>query len=103
MVLLSSSKFLIIAFSSHCLVLVDDPDNAVNGHFRINRSVDGNGGGYTASADATERVEGKQAVFGGFAGLDTEYIRKFVDDLLRAFNVASGALTATDNVLALRL
>ena len=76
--------------------------NAVNGHFRVNRTVNGNGGGDTARAYTTKSVKSKQAVVGRFARFDMKQIRKLIYNLLRAFDVASRSQTTTDNVLALR-
>ena len=66
----------------------------------INFSVDGNGGSNCASADAAESIDGEKTVFGGFAGFDSENFGEFIDDLLCAFNVASGSETAADYVFS---
>ena len=51
----------------YTLKYVDYGGNGVHRHFRVNLSVDGNGGSDTAGADTAQCVQRKQAVFRGFA------------------------------------
>ena len=57
----------------------------------------------TAAAYATGSHQRELAVFGAFAGVYLENLFALVDELSRAFNIASGTHTNRNLVLALRI
>ena len=84
-------------------ILIHNTLDCIHSHLGVDLAVNGNSRSNTASADAAQCIDGKQTVSGSLTGLYTQDLGEFVDDLLSALNITSGAQAAADDVLALRL